>query len=408
MLDFLSPLFLLITIDQETLLNWFGIKNQNNSSSTSDISLETVKIITQSLWQKVQAGLTLTDIENIIFFLLCIRFLVLTFRYNLKTSFYITCISICAGFLWYRHLIDILAMYRQILLKINYFRNLGLNMKTLQLSGRALSKTDLKVSSDDVHWYNPTKLLYYAIKNGICRTDPETNLQYYIDPISMIISNLDESIKIKILPMYYKVYNNIIPRFLQTLSQFWNELSSLAAYSLITRVGKRYCPYLIRWHWTLLLIIGFLESILMHFIFRVMYFKLATLTGKVAINAAQNYVDPNLALQINIATYLVTFGVLLHVVFLFLGLFHAICGQYFYFPFLVENTELHIGPRPKNSIYSGGYTSWQDEKEANTQRRVPKLWYGWFGSGGNETWGVKPFKYFLIKNFKKLIKKFRK
>jgi hypothetical protein len=29
-------------------------------------------------------------------------------------------------------------------------------------------------------------------------------------------------------------------------------------------------------------------------------------------------------------------------------------GQYFYVPFFVENTELHIGPRPKNSIYSGG------------------------------------------------------
>ena len=65
----------------------------------------------------------------------------------------------------------------------------------------------------------------------------------------------------------------------------------------------------------------------------------------------------------------------------FFGLFHAIWGQYFYFPFLVENTELHIGPRPKNSIYSGGQTSWQDEKDLNIQRVFPKLWYGWFGTG---------------------------
>jgi hypothetical protein len=45
-------------------------------------------------------------------------------------------------------------------------------------------------------------------------------------------------------------------------------------------------------------------------------------------------------------------------------------GQYFYVPFFVENTELHIGPRPKNSIYSGGQTSWQDpeEKEKNLNR----------------------------------------
>jgi hypothetical protein len=41
---------------------------------------------------------------------------------------------------------------------------------------------------------------------------------------------------------------------------------------------------------------------------------------------------------------------------------HAIWGQYFYIPFFVENTELHIGPRPKNSIYSGGQ-AWQDPEE---------------------------------------------
>jgi hypothetical protein len=43
-------------------------------------------------------------------------------------------------------------------------------------------------------------------------------------------------------------------------------------------------------------------------------------------------------------------------------MFHAIWGQYFYFPFFVENTELHVGPRPKTSIYSGN-TAWQDPEE---------------------------------------------
>jgi hypothetical protein len=46
--------------------------------------------------------------------------------------------------------------------------------------------------------------------------------------------------------------------------------------------------------------------------------------------------------------------VLTHIGFIIFGLFHAIWGQYFYLPFFVENTELHIGPRPQNSIYSGG------------------------------------------------------
>jgi hypothetical protein len=34
-----------------------------------------------------------------------------------------------------------------------------------------------------------------------------------------------------------------------------------------------------------------------------------------------------------------------------------------FLPFFVENTELHIGPRPKNSIYSGGQTACPEEKK---------------------------------------------
>jgi hypothetical protein len=38
-------------------------------------------------------------------------------------------------------------------------------------------------------------------------------------------------------------------------------------------------------------------------------------------------------------------------------------GSIFLHSIFVENTELHIGPRPKNSIYSGGQTAWQDPEE---------------------------------------------
>jgi hypothetical protein len=84
-------------------------------------------------------------------------------------------------------------------------------------------------------------------------------------------------------------------------------------------------------------------------------------------------------------------------------------GQYFYVPFFVENTELHIGPRPKNSIYSGGQTSWQDpeEKEKNLNRVFPKLWYGWFGRGtknrGNLINSLQKIINKVFKDFKKTI-----
>ena len=129
-------LLLLINIDQETVLNWFGIEdptnlrqavesgselNISNFEPSSDVSLDTFRIIIEGLWEKIQDGLTLADIENVLFFILFLRFVILAIRYNLKTSLYITCIGLFAGYLWYKHLIDLISMYRSVLLKITIF-----------------------------------------------------------------------------------------------------------------------------------------------------------------------------------------------------------------------------------------------------------------------------------------------
>jgi Uncharacterised protein family len=405
-------LLFLIHIDQETILNWFGIEKSIISSvdkleSTSAFSMETFHLISGRLWQRIQDGLTLSDIESIIFFLIFLRFILLIFRYNFKTSFYITVIGLCAGYLWYRHLIDIILMYRQMLIKVPYFQKLGASAIELESGSQAVLATDLKLGSD-VHWYNPGKLFYYAFVKGIVQTDSETGVQYYIDPISMIISNLNETNKMKVVPIYYKIYNTIVPRFVETISEFWNQLSGIAAYAIITRIGKRYCPYLIRWHWTFLLIIGFVEQILIYFLYRVMYFQEVIIQEKLSVGAANNYFDPNLLLQFNVLTGILTVCVTVHLGSICFGLFHAIWGQYFYFPFLVENTELHIGPRPKTSIYSGGQTAWQDEKQKNVQRQLPKLWYGWFGSGTSEIWILTPFQRICRKMIQKFLRQFRK
>ena len=92
------------------------------------------------------------------------------------------------------------------------------------------------------------------------------------------------------------------------------------------------------------------------------------------------YINPNLFFQINVLNIITAIIVIAHIGFIFFALLHAILGQYFYVPFLVENIELHVGPRPTYSIYSGGNTAWQNPKEKK-QNRFTKLWYGWFGSG---------------------------
>jgi hypothetical protein len=397
MLYFPRLLSLLIHIDQETVLKWFGLEDLNsrdvyqsaeygyevsisNFETSTDISFETFRLIIEGLWEKIQDGLTLADIENVLFFILFIRFVILAFRYNLKTSFYITCIGLFAGYLWYRHLIDLISMYRSVLLKLPFLHKLGMDAVQLRSMHRQMVLTDLKLG-EDAHWYNPGQVLYYAFTKGVIHTDTETGFRYYIDPISMVVSKLQDSVKATILPIYYKVYNKIIPKIYDICSKFWNQLSGVAAYAVITRIGKRYCPYLVRWHWTFLLIIGMIEQIFIYFIYRVYYFQTFVIFPQTKMY--ENYTDPNLLVQMNFLNVVIAYVVLAHIGFIIFGLFHAIWGQYFYVPFFVENTELHIGPRPKNSIYSGGQTAWQDpkEKEKSLNRLIPKLWYGWFGRG---------------------------
>ena len=81
----------------------------------------------------------------------------------------------------------------------------------LRSINRQMVTGDLKLG-ENVHWYNPGQVLYYGITKAIIHVDSETGLRYYIDPISMIISKLPESIQLNILPIYYKVYNKIIPK----------------------------------------------------------------------------------------------------------------------------------------------------------------------------------------------------
>ena len=98
MKNILKLLIFLINISQETLLNFFGIENSNNLSNISykdgvestsilnNFSFKTIKLIFQELIQHYQNGLGLVDIENILLFIVFIRFIILAYKYNIKTS----------------------------------------------------------------------------------------------------------------------------------------------------------------------------------------------------------------------------------------------------------------------------------------------------------------------------------
>jgi hypothetical protein len=417
MLYFFKILFLLINIDQETVLNWFEIENSVNDQGIINTSILTVSNSQESinvlvnLVNKFQNGLTIENIGDCLFFILCVRFIILALRYNSKTSFYITCISILAGFLWYNHLFSIIETYSNVLNKVPFLQNLQyfdgtkINME-MNSTNPSIDSISSNFGADiDISWFEPGKIIYTAIMRGIIHVDYETGRKYFIDPFSMIISKFQGSVNSDIIEFYYQLYKKIIPNLFNMASKFWDQLSGIAAYAVITRLGKRYCPYLIRWHWTFLLIIMMPEQIFITFINRANYFLTQILIPQTYAN--YNYINFSFKAQIVFFNLIIILIVSAHIGFLIFGLFHAISGQYFYLPFFVENTELHVGPRPSNSIYSGGNTSWQDpaEKENPLNRRFPKVWYGWFGRGTQNEWviasQIKNFFNRMIKNFKR-------
>ena len=86
MLYLFRLLLLLINIDQETVLNWFGIEDPNireaqqaiangsnlnlsNIEPSTNISINTLGLLIDGLLDKLQDGLTIVDIENTLLFL---------------------------------------------------------------------------------------------------------------------------------------------------------------------------------------------------------------------------------------------------------------------------------------------------------------------------------------------------
>ncbi len=120
-----SVLSLLININQESILDFLNIDGSFNtedysylagaSTISTPVSFETFKLIIQAIWGHYQHGLGFVDIENIAIFILVVRFISLSKKYNIKTGFFITCIGLGAGYLWYMHLRDLAYFYMRTL-----------------------------------------------------------------------------------------------------------------------------------------------------------------------------------------------------------------------------------------------------------------------------------------------------
>lgn len=405
----LKLFLLLINIDQETVLNFFGIEDPNLYLSTgfdeitvsTEISIETLKLIFQGLLEQYQYGLGLIDIENILLFITFLRFIILANRYNIKTSFYISCISLFAGFLWYIHLKDLVTWYGEM---ITYNRLTGRYIDDMMTEAyieqsKNQSGMYLEFMNQNPLNFLKSSLVYASERDG-----------YRIDPISMTVSSLPPVLKTQITKWYYYLYNSFFPGVWNVVGKQVQEIAPLLMYVLIVRINKKYCPYFIRWHWTYLVVSSLFEGEIIRIIYRLYIYDTTILVPS-------GRFDESALLQ---PFFMII--VTAHYFLICLGLLHATCGQYFYIPFLTENTEIHIGKRPQNSIYSGGYTSWQEgsskQVQIMTKNRnfimLPRLWWGWFGKKNNQNEveyrrnQQRQLRKDKLKGLKKVIRKLRK
>ena len=415
-------LVFLLPIDQESILNFFGVSDPNILTLNSDyqtiyenietipistnVSFDTLRIIVQAVIDYSKTGLSLVDIENICLFITFIRFIILAVKYNIKTSFYICSISLFAATLWYFHAREVVVNWSGSIkgLGIKEFsrarsealddRNAGgLTYRSLIVTEfRKQLPTKLSYLDSEVRSASDFFSLKFALTKAALRDE------HRIDPISMVFARMPQSITPVTDKIYYTIFDNLLPNIVTQCIRTFKAMWPVTSWVYVTRVWKQYCPYLIRWHWTFLQTYDWVEQYIFKLAYRIIIYAWGL--------QQQGIYDRPATIAIGLRCMLY-----MEFLFVFYALTHALFSQYFYVPFLTENTELHIGPRPKDSIYSGGYTDWQEYNsrwkpyglEGRSKKGLPKIWYGWFGKDRHLPQKIKKF---LIKFFKKLRKIF--
>ena len=385
-----------------------GIIGIEQASVSASISLQSLKSVFQSIIDSYRIeGLGLYDVENVILFITFVRFITLLINYNLKTAFYISCISFGAALIWYFHIREIHVWYGEMLLENRLTGFVAKNMSDIGLDTYYTGDEFMFSDSNEIE----LSLLLRSLKMpDFIADDPITFLKesvvhainrdgYRIDPISMIVASIPDQFKEDVNKYYYLIFGNLLPKAWDWFDTQFRDLLGLIFYLVVVRLGKRYCPYLIRWHWTFMFVNAFIEIEFVKLVYRLWIYQNFTLIPE------ERYRE-----SADVETLYLTV-ITLHYLFTFFGLLHALFGQYFYIPFIVENTELHIGKRPINSIYSGGYTSWQNADtqwltKTNSKFLLPRLWWGWLGKSGDTP--QKRFKIKRNKKFKNFLKKLRK
>ena len=294
-------------------------------------------------------GFTIEEFQNAMVILCFIRFIIYSIRYNIITSFKICSIGFISCILWAMALNDCIGIYYpnlalHPLLRNAYREEIVYRQIALERAGERLLDDLVKSTNDQSYPFDWITPIFGKL------------------PIS--ISHITDSI-----------YIFIRRDLFETIRQFYKtnlrHLVSIFVYVGCVRVGKKYCPYHIRWHFTFITLYNTFMPYVFSSSMRARQFLFKVLVPERRFQEAEN-------LELYLGAW-----VFVHISFIMIAMIHAIFSQYFYIPFLTYSVELHVGKRPKKSIYSGGYTAWQDDFNFfNIRLRdTLRLWWGILGRG---------------------------
>jgi len=309
------------------------------------------EILVNKFNQITTIGFNIGEFQKAMVFLCLVRFIVYSIKYNPITSFKICAIGSFSCFLWAFTLNDCVRWYYPylkywpLLTRIEW-EDIDMRLVTnIRAMDRAASIMLKKQTGQiPIYHFEWVKPLFKIVPS---------QYSHITDPIY-------EYIRKDLYSVIKAIYKAHIRRYLPFMS-----------YIAIVRVGKKYCPYHVRWHGTFIMLYNQIAPIIYNGAGRAYRMMLDTLIPQ------GRYAEAS-----DMRIYLGALA-FVHMSFIMYAMLHAIFSQYFYVPFIVQNVELQIGPRPIKSIYSGGYTAWQDDFVFYDIRfgQMMRLWWGFLGRG---------------------------
>jgi hypothetical protein len=330
-------------------------------------------------WSNViKYGPTLKEVENLLFIIAFVRFCIYAIRYDIKTAFIICSIGLISSFIYVMLLTDFVVLpFERMYLCPSFFRFLFEESLYRDKISDSMFLDNVYVAPRP-GWKSILKTGFFKMKCWWADEIIDGRLLTADNWFAHLVVKLDSKINELTLPSFITeaieyIQKVVIPYCNRVYQGYKYNLTGLIVYYLVLRLGKEVVPYHIQWNVMFYCLYMNFGSYIWD------WFRNSQELLQLTFIPQMRYVDINY-MNLFHSTYI---GVSVYLIML--AMLHAVFSQYFYIPLWVPNMEAHIGQRPKDDIYSGGYTSWQDEIRFWEPGPADlKLWFGVLGKGPND------------------------